>query len=284
MFGLHFAIRLPYSSGLESIGLQNNRMKFLKKLRKKAEMPHAGMKSENANPSHAKEPFYQLPRDCQINGLASLYEQYFGRIRDGYFVEFGAYDGQFVSNSSGLADMGWHGLYLEPVPSYFRKCCERHAKNRVKVLPYAVGPREGDIVIHAGDSLSTVDPSMKEHFLSLDWSKGCFSETHDIQAKMKTLEAILTEEKATPGFHLMVVDIEGYEWEALKDFELRKWKPRMVIIELLDQNDDFWNIRESSNLLVHYFQRHNYKVIYKDFTNTIYVPNESYPLPPDKRG
>lgn len=53
----------------------------------------------------------------------------------------------------------------------------------------------------------------------------------------------------------------------------------MVIIELHDQNDDYFIIRENCHNLVRYFSENAYKVIFKDFTNTIYVPKDSYPRP-----
>ena len=44
----------------------------------------------------------------------------------GTFVEIGAYDGESFSNTSFLADLGWNGLYVEPVPKFAALCRARH--------------------------------------------------------------------------------------------------------------------------------------------------------------
>ena len=46
---------------------------------------------------------YNLSPTCQIPGLDKIYEEYFGDTL-GLFVEVGAFDGESVSNTSGLAD------------------------------------------------------------------------------------------------------------------------------------------------------------------------------------
>ena len=51
----------------------------------------------------------------------------------------------------------------------------------------------------------------------------------------------------------------------------------MVIIELHDQNDTYLFLREECNNIVHYFEDNDYRVIYKDFSNTIYVSKDFYP-------
>src|SRR5262245_554998 len=51
--------------------------------------------------------FYRPDADCQVRGLDAIYNAAFGNLKHGVFVEVGAYDGQFVSNTCFLADLGW---------------------------------------------------------------------------------------------------------------------------------------------------------------------------------
>lgn len=222
--------------------------------------------------------FYKLSLTCQVPKLNIIYEQYFDRRSDGYFVEVGAYDGEYSSNTSGLADIGWFGYYIEPVPEYFQHCKIRHAKNRnITVSQYAIGIEQGKVEINVGGPLSTISDEMRIHFDSLDWAKDGFKLGKKVQVDQLTLEGYLVEHGLKPQFELLVVDVEGYEWNVLRNFDIQKWRPQMVIIELHDQNDDYLLIREDCNNIVRYFDDNGYKVIYKDFSNTIYVPKESYP-------
>lgn len=62
---------------------------------------------------------YRPPINCQIPHCAAIFEELFGLKRDGFFVEAGAYDGESFSNTSFLADIGWRGVYVEPVVEFF---------------------------------------------------------------------------------------------------------------------------------------------------------------------
>ncbi len=223
--------------------------------------------------------FYPLSETCQIPKLTLIYEQYFGKITDGTFVEVGAYDGEYVSNTSGLADVGWKGIYIEPVPQFYKKCKARHTSNKkVNVVNAAAGAAEGSIVLHIGGPLSTVMPNMKEKFKKLDWAKSSFKNDETCNVEVMTLSSILEANRVQIGFEVLVIDVEGYEWDVLQGFDINCWLPDMIVIELHDQNDDYFDTREKHISIIDYLDEADYKVIYKDFTNTVYVRNGCFPL------
>ncbi len=192
-------------------------------------------------------------------------------------MEVGAYDGEYASNTSGLADIGWSGYYIEPVLQYFQRCKARHVRNKnITVSQCAIGAELGEVEINVGGPLSTIRDDVKWNFESLDWAKGNFT-GEKIRVNQLTLEQYLIEHQVKPIFELLVVDVEGYEWNVLRNFDIQRWRPKMVIVELHDQNDDYLLLREELNDLVRYFDKNGYKVIYKDYTNTIYVPKNFYP-------
>ena len=72
----------------------------------------------------------------------------------------------------------------------------------------------------------------------------------------------------------MVIDVEGYEWEVLKNFKIHLWKPTLVVIELHDNVPNYKCLEEECNNIVDFFEKHNYKAVYKDNTNTVYKLDE----------
>lgn len=237
-------------------------------------------KKKNANNKEiVKSDYYNLSETCQIPNLSKIFEQYFGKISDGVFIEFGEFDGDYVSNSSGLADIGWTGYYIEPIPQYYEKCKLRHINNKnVSVSNYAIGEKNGEIKINIAGPLSTASTFQLNDFKQIDWASSHFHDIDTIVAPMITLEEYLVKENINPNFELLIIDVEGYEWNALKNFRIDKWNPQMVIIELHDQNDDYLSLREECNKVVEYFYKNNYKIIYKDYSNTIYVPMDKFPI------
>src|SRR3982751_5457549 len=102
-------------------------------------------------PPPAAPTFYAVSPTCQIPTLAFLYELFFGRRHDGVFVEIGAFDGYTYSNTSCLADAGWRGCYIEPVPSSADACRQRHAGNpRIEVAQLAIGAAAGQTTLSVG--------------------------------------------------------------------------------------------------------------------------------------
>jgi hypothetical protein len=101
---------------------------------------------------------YPVAATCQIpffRSLPELLDFVFGYKTNGVFVEVGAYDGESFSNTSGLADIGWTGHYLEPIPAYAAACAARHAGNPGVTVHggVCIGEKDGESV-----SLSTAGP------------------------------------------------------------------------------------------------------------------------------
>lgn len=222
--------------------------------------------------------YYKLHETCQIPGLDVYYEHYLHRRTNGIFIEFGAYDGEFFSNTSALADMGWIGYYFEPASDLFKKCQKRHKKNKnTTVRQCAIGPEEGTAEIHLGGPFSTMNATMKDTFYANKSVKDRFDEqgNRSETVPVHRLDNLLKEYKIFPGFELLVVDTEGHEWPALQNFDLKYWCPQMIIIEIHDHHPDYASMREDHYKLNQYFEDADYKIIYKDLGNVIYVKKDN---------
>ena len=217
---------------------------------------------------------YVFPWTCQIPDLASRYRDLFGRLKtDGTFVEVGAYDGESFSNTSGLADVGWAGLYVEPVPAYAHACARRHAANKkVSVANCAVGPEVGEVDIHLGEGLSTALDEQVEVYQQIDWTRG-FHKGERIRVPQFPLDQLLVHVGIEPGFELLVVDVEGSEDAVFDSFSLEAWMPRVVIVELIDHHPSFQSfdgVTKRSSELRERIKRAGYDEYYVDEINTIF--------------
>jgi FkbM family methyltransferase len=217
---------------------------------------------------------YRFPPTCQIPDLADRYRELFGELKtDGTFAEVGAYDGDDFSNTSGLADLGWAGLYVEPVPRYARACARRHAANAgVTVAQCAVGREVAQVDLHFGEGLTTVRQDQVEVYEQIDWTKG-FHKGKRIPVRQFPLQQLLTEAGIQPGFDLLVVDVEGSEDAVFDSFSLDLWKPRVMIVELIDHHRSFQMfedvVRRSRNLRRRILES-GYHEHYADEINTIF--------------
>lgn len=229
--------------------------------------------------------FYNQHHTCQIKNLGQIYEKIFGCTTTGTFVEVGAFDGEWFSNTNFLADLGWKGIYIEPHVESFKLCFNRHYYNyNTEVICCAIGTEEKEIDIYKSFStsapdnnlafsyLTTSDTQQIERIPQIDWSSHIFFNKERCQ--QYTLERILTKYNVPKNFDILVVDVEGNEADVLNSFSISEWKPKMMIIELEDENPNFQKFPdfiEKCKKLRMEILGYGYVEIYRDDINTIFI-------------
>lgn len=209
----------------------------------------------------------------QIEGLHNIYNNVFNNNTDGFFIEVGAYDGYRWSNTVSLINNGWGGAYVEPINRYANTCRNRY-KDNSKITTYecCIGNQNKDEQkVYLGGPCTTTMESMVEIFNTTDPSDSHHLERF-ITTPMFTLDTFLTNIKAPKNFEVLVIDVEGAEWNILEVFPIDKWKPKMAIIEVHETHPNKLK-RESGNfeIINEYFINNGYKHIYGDDINTIWV-------------
>ena len=230
--------------------------------------------------------FYNPSETCQIKDLGQIYEKIFGCTNTGTFVEVGAYDGESFSNTSCLADLGWRGLYIEPFCESFELCYNRHYyNNNTDAICCSIGTEVGEIELYQSFShtickdeevkvsyLSTTNVNQTKIVPQIEWSNHFGFNTHKVQ--QYTLEQVLIEHNVPKNFDILVVDVEGNEEDVLNSFSIEEWRPKMMIIEIEDENHNyqkFPDFIESCKNLRKKIINYGYIEIYKDDINTIFI-------------
>jgi hypothetical protein len=112
-------------------------------------------------------------------------------IKQGWFVEFGAWDGQYLSNTYNLlANKGWQGVFIEGDPEKYKALLRTREAfpERLHTLCAMVG-FEG----------------------------------------ASRLDSLLAKTPVPQNFDLLSIDIDSYDWQVWNALE--KYTPRIVIIE-----------------------------------------------------
>jgi FkbM family methyltransferase len=211
------------------------------------------------------------PESCQIPILGGLYEALFGARADGTFVEVGAFDGDTYSNTSCLADLGWRGLYIEPVERFWRQCVERHQRNpRVATLNCAIGAEATTIKFWENGPTSTGSSEEAAVNRANEWiSAGA----REIEVPQMRLDTALTQTGIAPGFELLVVDVEGMEESVFASFALDAWRPACMIVELIEDAANyagFDSVTAASRRVRALIAAAGYEEIYRDAGNTMF--------------
>src|SRR5262249_31403999 len=178
---------------------------------------------------------------CQIQNLRERYESLGLNPHTGYFVELGAFDGESFSNTSFLADQGWSGLYVEPVPAFCARIKLRHLfnLNRVSIDNSAMTETSGISDLHLMGTLSTLSDRSHEAYKTISWAAGLAAHSQTMKVRTDTLQAIFHRHFVPFTFDLMVIDVEGGEEPIVSALFESQWRPRVLIIELCDKHPDF---------------------------------------------
>lgn len=162
-----------------------------------------------------------------------LYENVFKDKTNGTFVEFGALDGIFHSNTYFFEKyMGWSGLCIEPNPSMYKelinnRCCRKlneavFFKNDYVDFVKIDGPVRGwSGVIYSMDTehLRRIASNVEDKLKSI------------IQVPARTLEAILVSE-GLYYIDYMSIDVEGAETEILLTFPFEMFSIDVISVEV----------------------------------------------------
>ncbi|MCY3628032.1 MAG: FkbM family methyltransferase [Gammaproteobacteria bacterium] len=194
---------------------------------------HTGMKAEKVFEAlpHTKSQYYQ-----DVFVLATLdFKQ------NGYFVEFGAFNGVEFSNTHLLEKrFGWHGILSEPARSTHRKlidsrnahidfdCVWHTSKEQVKFREFPRKAHRSGIPLGINCPVNHVSKSSIEY-----------------EVDTVSLNDLLERYYAPNEIDYISIDTEGTEFEIIRNFDFRKYRIAVITIEHNKNRDKIFKLLSS---------------------------------------
>ena len=146
-----------------------------------------------------------------------------GKKKEGFFIEIGAGDGFYLSNTYLLEkNFGWTGILVEPNKSFYNSCINLRRCTTINQLVLA----ENHTSIRFFEK-SVGEFSHSEGFGDVTASK--IESTYEVSAIR--FEEIFDGLSDVPDIDFLSIDTEGSEVEILKTIDFFKYKPRIISIE-----------------------------------------------------
>lgn len=143
--------------------------------------------------------------------------------KNGYFIEIGAYDGKYLSNTYLLeTTYEWKGICIEPLPDKYELLKKNRSVNCINVAAYNEDGKQLKFLV--GDVYSGISTHIDRHYARVSGSPAITVET-------KTLTTILNENNAPTFIEYLSIDTEGSELKVLEGIDFDKYKFGYISLE-----------------------------------------------------
>lgn len=173
------------------------------------------------------------------SGLDNKLSKYLN-YKNGFYVELGAHDGVFSSNTYFLQKKSnWTGLLIEPSLDLFFKCVNNRGNLNI-VLNYACvafGYKKkfvemiysGAMTVQKNKNSDIKDPALHAK-QGMRFVKN-YNQLIEFCSRAKTLNQILIDNDIRKKIDFLSIDTEGVEIEVLKGLDFDEFKFKFILIE-----------------------------------------------------
>ena len=198
-------------------------MSFFKKIRKK-------IKSSLLYNIFQNYFFKPLRSYSDVYGEDLFVKNYFKEQNSGLYVDVGCNQPKINSLTFYLFNKGWNGINID-ISSRCIKLYNFFRRTDIN-LNISIGSEEKFVdsyIFYENCTMNTVDEEFKKFT-----SKSVNKKPDILRIQQKTLNQILEKNKIKKIDYLNI-DVEGYETNVLKGFNLKKFCPSLISIEIHDK-------------------------------------------------
>lgn len=179
--------------------------------------------------STAKEDIY-FKKAYSQEGEDLILNRIFEGKKKGFYVDIGAHHPKRFSNTFLFYNEGWIGINIDPIPGVKEKFDEERP-NDIN-LEIAIG--EHDVELNYFNfrekALNTFSLIHANQYQDVGWELEAV-----LKIKTYSLSKILDQYlPANETIDFFTIDVEGFELEVLKSNNWKKYKPKVILIEMLD--------------------------------------------------
>ena len=204
-----------------------------------------------------KRKFKYQKQSYSFNGVDLIVNYIFKNKKEGFYLDIGAQHPISNNNTYILFKRGWKGINID---------LDKKNIDLFKIarpddfnLNYAISDSEKEVDLffyHESSPINTLSKKVS------NFQKANVSQVKKI--KTTTLDKVLDQISLQHRIDYMNIDVEGYEEQVLKGFNINKFKPYVISIEYLDlemnklelTNNDINNLLNSN--LYQFFIKNNY--------------------------
>ena len=185
-------------------------------------------------------------RSYSQDGEDMILRRLFEGEKQGFYVDVGAHHPKRFSNTYIFYAMGWHGINIDSCPGSMKRFQE--TRPRDINLEKAVSDKKEALTFYVLN-----EPALSGFSETLAKKRAGEGNYHIIGQHQLTAEPLrdILDAYLPKGQHIdfLSVDVEGYDLKVLKSNDWKKYRPHVVLVELLETTLE--EILESETYLFH---------------------------------
>ena len=200
-------------------------------------------------------------------GIDMMADDYFKEKNNGFYIDVGCHQPYLNNNTYILYKRGWRGINIDldfgsvDMFNFFRK----DDINIQAAVSNSVNTKNL-YFFHNRSAINTL--SCKEGLKAKEVKK----------IETTTLNKILNNTKyKNQEIDFLSIDVEGTEIDVLQGLDFEKYKPKLVVLEFIDNNIKEFYHQKISNILNSqlnkFMENQNYKLVNWIHDDLVYVPN-----------
>ena len=188
---------------------------------------------------------------------------YLRNIKEGFYIDIGAYDGINLSNTYIFEQIGYRGICIEANPSVF-KILKKYRKCDCYNVALSSESKENADFFKAASRvsvLSGLSVGMLEHKKQLAENAG---KTEIIKVKTMTFDEIMANHPDIKHIDFMSLDVEGHEIPILETINFEKYTFGLITIEANDPEQ-----------LKDIMRKNGYRIFMRTGGDLMFIPQQS---------
>ena len=167
----------------------------------------------------------------------------FNGQQNGFFVDIGAHHPKRFSNTYLLYRSGWRGINIEPNPGVKRIFDDIRPEDIN--IETAIGNNESESTFYMFQepALNTFSKTLADQY-----ERAGQKLIEKKAIKTRKLSSVLNEHCSGKNIDILSIDVEGMELSVLESSDWKRYRPKMLLLEILD-----FDINHSEKYPVHNF-------------------------------
>jgi len=184
-------------------------------------------------------------------------------VKNGIYVDVGANDPEYISNTRYFYERGWRGINIEPHPEMFEKIVKNRPEDTN--LNIGIATQEGALTFYKLDVPAETAGSTFDKAIAEELKAKGYTISAEITMPVYPLAKILEANLKFPKIDFMSVDTEGFDLEVLKSNDWERFRPSVLVVETTINKEQ----------IVNFILSQGYKIVYKNLANTIFKDDKA---------